>query len=66
MCEAVSSDSVVARSCVSFMIIPPALAAIAEPSIHPEQAVSTLFGALFFGRPGEACNDVIRHPSLIK
>ena len=46
------------------MIIPPALAAIAEPSIHPEQAVSTPFGMLFFGRPAEARNDVIRHPQF--
>ena len=46
------------------MIIPPALAAIAEPSIHPEQAVSTPFGMQFFGRPAEARNDVIRHPQF--
>ena len=46
------------------MIIPPALAAIAEPSIHPEQAVSTPFWVLFFGRPAKARNDVIRHPQF--
>jgi hypothetical protein len=44
------------------MIIPPLSQQLAEPSIHPEQAVSTPFGMPFFGRPAEARNDVIRHP----
>jgi hypothetical protein len=46
------------------MIIPPLSQQLAEPSIHPEQAVSTPFGMPFFGRPAEARNDVIRHPQF--